>query len=115
VLTGSMSLVGPRPERPVFVEEFNRKFPQYHYRMSVKPGITGLAQVKGSYTTSVENKMKLDMMYIINYSIFLDIKIILETVKVVLKKEQASGFDEKEHSHRIRVKDSAVRDMERGM
>lgn len=96
ILAGSMSLVGPRPERPVFVEEYSGKFPEYRCRMQVKPGLTGLAQVKGRYTTSVKNKIKFDLMYIMNYSLWLDIKILAETVKVVLKGEQAKGFDEYE-------------------
>jgi len=96
VLRGSMSLVGPRPERPVFVEEYSKKYPEYQYRLAVKPGITGLAQVRGNYTTTAENKIKFDLMYIINYSLLLDIKILVQTVKVVFKKEQAKGFDEKD-------------------
>ena len=97
VLMGSMSLVGPRPERPVFVEKYNDKYPEYHLRQTVKPGITGLAQVKGNYTTSAENKLKFDLMYIKNYSMLLDIKILFQTVKVVFKREQAKGFHEKEN------------------
>jgi len=96
VLMGSMSLVGPRPERPIFVEEYSKKYPEYQYRLAVKPGITGLAQVKGNYTTTAENKMKFDLMYIINYSLLLDLKILFQTVKVVFKREQAKGFDEKD-------------------
>ena len=113
VLMGSMSLVGPRPERPLFVEEFSRKYSEYYYRLSVKPGITGLAQVKGNYTTTVENKMKFDLMYIINYSLPLDIKILFETVKVVLKREQAKGFDEKENTNSIFITDLDISDLER--
>lgn len=94
VLTGSMSLVGPRPERPVFVEEYSKMYPEYQYRLSVKPGITGLAQVKGNYTTTPENKMKFDLMYIINYSLLLDFKILAQTVRVVLKMDQAKGYGE---------------------
>ncbi len=96
VLTGSMSLVGPRPERPVFVEEYSRRYPEYYCRLAVKPGITGLAQVKGRYTTSAEKKMKFDLMYIINYSFLLDLKILFQTVRVVFRREQSKGFDEKE-------------------
>lgn len=96
VLAGSMSLVGPRPERPVFVEKYNKELSEYQYRQSVKPGITGLAQIKGNYTTTAEHKIKLDLMYLMNYSLLLDIKILFKTVKVVLSKEQARGFSEKE-------------------
>lgn len=96
VLTGSMSMVGPRPERPVFVEEFSKEIPEYTNRLAVKPGITGLAQVMGNYTTSAENKVRFDLVYIRDYSLLLDFKILLKTVKVVLTKEQAEGFCEKD-------------------
>jgi lipopolysaccharide/colanic/teichoic acid biosynthesis glycosyltransferase len=108
VLAGSMSLVGPRPERPVFVKEYNKKYPQYRYRLSVKPGITGLAQVKGSYTTTPENKLKSDLMYIINYSVLLDIKILFQTVKVVLNKEQAKGYLEKDYAKLLSATDAYI-------
>lgn len=92
VLGGSMSLIGPRPERPVFVEQFIEEIPEYSSRLMVKPGITGLAQVMGNYTTTADNKLKFDLIYIRDYSIFLDLKIIVKTVGVVFKKEQAEGF-----------------------
>lgn len=92
VLKGDMSLVGPRPERPVFVQEFSETIPEYRSRLAVQPGVTGLAQVMGNYTTSAENKVKFDMMYLRNYSIWLDLKILFLTVKVVFTKEQAAGF-----------------------
>jgi exopolysaccharide biosynthesis polyprenyl glycosylphosphotransferase len=92
VLAGSMSVVGPRPERPVFIEEFSQKIPEYMNRLLMKPGITGLAQVMGNYTTTPENKVKFDMMYIKDYSLLLDIKILFRTVAVVLTKEQSKGF-----------------------
>lgn len=94
VLIGNMSLVGPRPERPVFVEEYSRRYPEYYCRLAVKPGITGLAQVKGRYTTSAEKKLKFDLMYIINYTLLLDIKILFQTIGVILKKENANGYSE---------------------
>jgi lipopolysaccharide/colanic/teichoic acid biosynthesis glycosyltransferase len=96
VLMGSMSLVGPRPERAVFVKDYSEKNPEYQYRLAVKPGITGLAQVRGYYTTTAENKLKFDLMYIINYSLLLDIKILIQTVRVIFKREQAKGFSENE-------------------
>ncbi len=91
VLKGEMSFVGPRPERPVFVDEFDRQYPDYHYRHLVKPGITGLAQVAGKYTTSPEDKLRFDLYYIRNYSFFLDIKIILQTIPVLLSRESSAG------------------------
>jgi exopolysaccharide biosynthesis polyprenyl glycosylphosphotransferase len=84
VLKGDMSFVGPRPERPGFVEEFSGRLPGYSERHKVKPGITGLAQVRGYYHTLAENKLKYDLAYIYNYSFSLDLLILLETIKVIL-------------------------------
>ena len=91
VLKGEMSVVGPRPERPV-CNEFTAADPSFEYRMKVKPGITGLAQVLGKYSTEPENKLRYDLLYIRNYSLLLDLKIILQTIKTVLTREQASGI-----------------------
>lgn len=84
ILKGEMSFVGPRPERPFFVEQFKKDIPGYSERFKVKPGVTGLAQINGGYTTNARNKLKYDLIYIYNQSLFLDIKIILRTVKVLL-------------------------------
>ena len=91
VLKGEMSLVGPRPERPVFVDEFTRAHPAYHYRHLVKPGLTGMAQIYGRYTTSAEDKLRYDLYYIRNYSLLLDLKILLRTIPVVLTPSAARG------------------------
>lgn len=84
VLKGDMSFVGPRPERPLFVEKFESEIAGYGERHKVKPGITGLAQVRSYYHTAAENKLKYDLAYIYNYSFSLDLLILLETIKVVL-------------------------------
>ena len=87
VLRGEMSFVGPRPERPVFVEMLTEQIPFYAVRHSVKPGITGWAQVRYSYGANVEQSMKkleYDLFYVKNHTLFLDILILLETVRVVL-------------------------------
>jgi len=84
VLKGDMSMVGPRPERPVFIEEFAKTIPDFNYRMTVKAGVTGLAQVLGKYSTSPENKIKFDLMYIRKAGFMYDVKIIAETVKKIL-------------------------------
>lgn len=84
VLKGEMSFVGPRPERPSFVADFERRVPGYAARHKVKPGITGLAQVKGYYDTRAENKLRYDLAYIYNYGFVLDLMILLETLKVVI-------------------------------
>ncbi|MCR8641079.1 sugar transferase [Paenibacillus sp. N1-5-1-14] len=91
VWKGDMSLIGPRPERPFFVEQFMEVIPTYDYRMSIRPGITGLAQIMGKYTTSAEDKHRFDLMYIRQYSFLLDLKIVLQTLLVILSKEQAEG------------------------
>jgi exopolysaccharide biosynthesis polyprenyl glycosylphosphotransferase len=92
VLKGDMSLVGPRPERAFFVEQFERECPAYELRHTVKPGLTGLAQVVGRYSTTVERKLHFDLLYIYNYSLLLDLKILLQTIRVVLQREQATGL-----------------------
>jgi len=87
VLKGDMSLVGPRPERPEFVEELDQKIPYYHLRQSVRPGITGWAQILYKYGSSVEDakeKLRYDLYYIKNISVGLDVLIILNTIKIVL-------------------------------
>ena len=91
VLKGDMSIVGPRPERPFFVEQFEREIPEYHYRLAVKAGLTGLAQVEGKYNTSAENKLRYDLIYINNYSLWQDFLIILRTMKILFMKSSTEG------------------------
>ena len=84
VLNGTMSLIGPRPERPEFVARYAAEIPGYLERFQVKPGLTGLAQVNGEYHTSPAYKLKYDLAYIYNYSLVLDLKIMAETIKVMV-------------------------------
>jgi sugar transferase (PEP-CTERM system associated) len=87
VFLGHMSFVGPRPERPYFVNELAAQIPYYHARHSVKPGITGWAQVKFPYGASVEdamNKLQYDLYYVKNHSLFLDLMVLLQTTQVVV-------------------------------
>jgi len=84
ILRGEMSFIGPRPERPVFVEEYIKEIPGYSERFRTKPGVTGLAQVNGGYATTPERKLKYDLMYLYHQSLGLDAQVIVETIKVVL-------------------------------
>jgi exopolysaccharide biosynthesis polyprenyl glycosylphosphotransferase len=92
IISGDMSVVGPRPERPFFVEQFKKSIPDYKYRTLVKAGLTGLAQVLGRYNTTAEDKVRYDILYIKNYSIFYDIKLILQTIKIIFVKDSTEGI-----------------------
>lgn len=94
ILKGDMSFVGPRPERPVLAEQIAEEIPEFPYRLKVKAGLTGFAQVLGKYNTSPYDKLKMDLMYISRYSILLDLKIILMTPKMLFIKEKTEGVDE---------------------
>jgi exopolysaccharide biosynthesis polyprenyl glycosylphosphotransferase len=82
VIWGDMSLVGPRPERPMFTAQFNEEIPGFVERLRVKPGLTGWAQVNGGYDITPKEKLELDKFYLNNMSFFLDILIIIKTIKV---------------------------------
>ena len=94
IIKGDMSLIGPRPERPIIAEEYKKTIPEFDFRLKVKAGLTGYAQIYGKYNTTPYDKLKLDLTYIENYSIWLDIKLLLLTVKVVFQKENTEGIDE---------------------
>ena len=104
IIKGDMSIVGPRPERVENVEAYARSIPEWHLREKVKGGLTGYAQIFGRYNTSPLNKIKLDMFYIENYSLLLDIKLIFLTVRVMFSKESTEGFDVAENRMELRNK-----------
>ena len=96
VFKGDMSLVGPRPERKTIMREYEKELPEFYYRLKVKAGLTGYAQVYGKYNTTPYDKLKLDLFYIENYSFLLDIKLIFMTVKIFFQKEVSEGVDDKQ-------------------
>lgn len=102
IFMGDMSIVGPRPERPEIGEEYAKVMPEFRYRLKVKAGLTGYAQVIGKYDTTAYDKLKMDMMYIENYSFFLDVKLILMTVKTMFQKESSQGVEKKEEKEELK-------------
>lgn len=102
ILKGDMSIVGPRPERRTFVDEFCKDMPEFAYRMKVKGGLTGFAQVYGKYNTSPYDKLRLDLMYIEEYSLLLDIKLIILTVKIMFSKDSTEGIDVAEENEKLK-------------
>lgn len=94
VLRGDMSLVGPRPERPFFVEQFVEQNKYYDLRHNIRAGITGFAQVYGKYASDFSSKLNFDLLYIQKYSLLFDIKILLQTIKILFDKVSSKGVDE---------------------
>lgn len=93
ILKGDMSIVGPRPERPEIVAQYEEKFPEFHLRLQVKAGLTGYAQVNGKYNTTPYDKLQMDLIYIANQSLVEDIKLMLMTAKVLLIPESTEGIE----------------------
>lgn len=92
VLRGEMSMVGPRPERREIAKKYEEQIPEFSCRLKVKAGLTGYAQVNGKYNSTPYDKLKLDITYIEQYSLWLDIKILLWTIRVLFQEEHAEGF-----------------------
>ena len=105
ILKGDMSVVGPRPERPELTALYQKEMPEFTYRLKVKAGLTGYAQVTGAYDTSPYDKLKMDLMYIENYSILMDIQIILMTLKTMLFPPKSNASAEKG----VIIRDKSVR------
>ncbi len=93
IFIGDMSFVGPRPERDVFIQEYVKTVPEFVYRLNVKAGLTGLAQVRGKYNTTPQDKLKMDLLYINDFSFLNDLKICFLTLKVIFSKESTEGVD----------------------
>ena len=96
ILKGDMSFIGPRPERPQIIREYMEEMPEFAYRMKVKAGLAGYAQVYGKYNTTPYDKLKLDLFYIENYSVWLDLKLMLLTLKILFTPDSTEGVDEKQ-------------------
>ena len=91
ILKGEMSVVGPRPEQAEITEKYVEVLPEFRYRLKVKAGLTGLAQILGKYNTTPKDKLILDLMYIEQYSIWVDLRIMFQTVKVLFKSDSTEG------------------------
>ena len=96
IIKGEMSLVGPRPERPEIAAEYMEDLPEFAMRLKMKAGLTGYAQVHGKYNTTPYDKLKLDLHYIRNYSLWMDLILIVLTPKVLFMKESTEGVGEGE-------------------
>ena len=90
-----MSLVGPRPEMLENVEKYTREVPEFRYRQRMKAGLTGLAQIEGKYNTSPKDKAILDLLYIENFTLSYDFKLLLRTFTIFFRRDSTEGFGEK--------------------
>ena len=112
IIKGDMTIVGPRPERVENVTAYSQEMPEWHFREKVKAGLTGYAQIYGKYNTSAYDKLRLDLMYIENYSLLLDIRLIFQTVRILFSKEATEGFEKQEE--RMAHREELIREMTKG-
>ena len=96
ILGGSMSVVGPRPERPEIAEQYEKEMPAFSLRLQVKAGLTGFAQVYGKYNTGPYDKLQMDLMYINKMSVSEDLRLIFVTIRAIFKSESTEGIDKNE-------------------
>ncbi|MCI6228817.1 MAG: sugar transferase [Clostridiales bacterium] len=101
ILKGDMSVVGPRPERKVIADEYCKDIPEFAYRLKVRGGLTGYAQIYGKYNTSAYDKLRLDLMYIENYSLLLDIKLMILTIRILFSRESTEGVDKAKENKKL--------------
>lgn len=101
ILKGDMTFVGPRPEMLENVEKYTEELPEFQYRLRVKAGLTGYAQISGKYNTTPKNKLLMDMMYIEQFSIWKDIQLLLQTAIVLLKKDSTEAFQRKKQTEYV--------------
>ncbi len=94
ILSGEMSFIGPRPERPEIIRQYQEEMPEFTFRTKVKAGLAGYAQVYGKYNTTPYDKLKLDLFYIENYSVWLDLKLMLLTLKILFQAESTEGVEQ---------------------
>lgn len=110
ILKGEMSFVGPRPECPNIAADYCKIVPEFNYRLKVKAGLTGFAQVYGKYNTTPYDKLKLDLTYIQNYSFFLDLKLIMLTFKVIFHPDNTEGIEQWQTTAAADQKDTAEKE-----
>lgn len=115
VLSGEMSLVGPRPERDYFVQQFKKENKFYRLRFNVKAGITGLAQLNCYYNSSYLDKLNYDLLYIANYSIWNDIKLLIQTIKILFNKVAARGTSVEKLEDLMKKKKMQIVEVEKGI